>query len=120
MSKASTASSRSAGCGVEAVSLARELQIGSGYAVTDLEVKDNPSVGTRRSEFSVVAPNYFRTLGIRLTSGRDFTPEDRETATPVVIITEATARRFWPGASPLCKQVRVGGGELRVTERADQ
>ena len=95
--------------GVEGVSLARELQIGLGYAVTSLEIKDRPALGRQRSEVSVVAPDYFRTVGIRLISGRDFTLEDRQTAAPVVIITEATARRYWPGASPLGRQVRVGG-----------
>ena len=41
-------------------------------------------------------------------SGREFTREDNSSAAPVAMITESTARRFWPNASPLGKQVQVG------------
>jgi predicted permease len=95
--------------GVEAVSLARELQIGDGYSTTSLAVKDAPQEGNLKVEANTIAPNYFQTLGIRLLSGRDFTAADREGAPRVVIINEAMARRFWPGASALGKQVQVGG-----------
>ncbi len=95
--------------GVEAVSLARELQIGDGYSTTSLAVKDAPQEGNMKVESITITPNYFLTLGIRLLSGRDFTVADRAGAPRVVIINEAMARRFWPGASALGKQVQVGG-----------
>jgi predicted permease len=95
--------------GVEGVSLARELQIGDGYSTTSLAVKDAPQEGNMKVEANTIAPNYFQTLGLRLLSGRDFTLADREGAPRVVIINEAMARRFWPGASALGKQVQVGG-----------
>jgi predicted permease len=95
--------------GVEAVSLVRELQIGDGYSTTSLAVKDAPQEGNLKVEANTIAPNYFQTLGIRLLAGRDFTPADRAGAPRVVIVNEAFARRFWPGASALGKQVQVGG-----------
>ncbi len=48
-----------------------------------------------------ITPGYFATLGMRLRAGRDFTANDREGQPAVVIINEAMARAFWPGASPL-------------------
>jgi predicted permease len=58
------------------------------------------------TETGTIAPRYFETLGIRLVSGRDFTEADREGTPRVVIVNQAMARRFWPGASPLGKRVR--------------
>ena len=43
-----------------------------------------------------ITPAYFRTLGIRLRSGREFTAEDRD-GNPVVILSETAARELWPG-----------------------
>jgi predicted permease len=97
--------------GVEAVSLARELQIGDGYSTTSLAIKDVPLESNLKVEANTIAPNYFQTMGIALLAGRDFTPADREGAPRVVIINEAMARRFWPGASALGRQVQVGGAE---------
>jgi len=92
--------------GVEAVSMTRALQIGMGWANTGMAVEDAPELGSMVTETNTIAPRYFETLGIRLVSGRDFTEADREGAPRVVIVNEAMARRFWPGASPLGKRVR--------------
>jgi len=44
-----------------------------------------------------VTPGYFRTLGIPLRRGRDFTDRDNSAgAPPAVILNEALARRLWP------------------------
>jgi putative ABC transport system permease protein len=50
-----------------------------------------------------ISPGYFKTLGIRLISGRDFTANDTTNRPSVVIINESMARAFWPGESPLGK-----------------
>lgn len=55
-----------------------------------------------------VMPGYFRTLEIPLIEGRVFTDADDQTAPPVVIVDETLARRYWPGASPVGRQVMVG------------
>lgn len=55
-----------------------------------------------------VSPGYFRTLEIPLVQGRVFTEVDDEGASPVVIVDETLARRYWPGASPVGRQVVVG------------
>jgi predicted permease len=48
-----------------------------------------------------VSPGCFSTLGIPIVAGRDFTPQDREGTPRVAIVSESTARRFWPGENPL-------------------
>ncbi|HEV2852110.1 MAG TPA: ABC transporter permease [Thermoanaerobaculia bacterium] len=53
-------------------------------------------------------PDYFRTLGIRIVRGRGFTPQDRDGAPQVVVITEEAARRFFPHEEPLGKRIDLG------------
>jgi len=68
-------------------------------------------------DVNTVAPRYFETLGIDLVLGRDFTPEDREGAPPVVIINESFARRFYRGdQNPLGKRISVTGREGPLME----
>jgi len=52
-----------------------------------------------------VTPGAFRTLGLTLTSGRDFTAADDAGAPPVVIVSEELARRFWPGQSAIGRRL---------------
>jgi putative ABC transport system permease protein len=57
---------------------------------------------TRRLMFwSVVRPDYFRTLGIPMRSGRDFTARDDTSAIKVAIVSETAARTLWPGKEPV-------------------
>ncbi|HEY8459355.1 MAG TPA: ABC transporter permease, partial [Blastocatellia bacterium] len=58
---------------------------------------------------SWVSNDFFRAMGIPLKSGRAFTDEDRAGATPVVVINESMARRFWPGQDAIGKRIRWGG-----------
>jgi len=54
-----------------------------------------------------VTPDYFRVLGIPVVVGRAFTDGDGEKSAPVVIVSAATARRFWPGQNPIGKHLRT-------------
>jgi predicted permease len=94
--------------GVESFSMSRQLQIGFGYSTTSLIIKDRSSLGQQRIEFASVGPGYFRTVGMRVVMGREFTAHDREPAASVVLITESTARRYWPNESPLGRLVEWG------------
>ena len=53
-----------------------------------------------------VSPAFFDTLGIRLVRGRPFTGNDDERNPGVVIVSESTARRVWPGRDPIGQQLR--------------
>ena len=48
-----------------------------------------------------VSPDFFKTLSIPIRRGRAFTAEDREGSPKVVIVSESTARRLWPGQDPI-------------------
>jgi predicted permease len=53
-----------------------------------------------------VSPEYFSIFGIGLLSGRNFTAEEARAEAPVAIVSEQTARSFWPGEDPIGKTIR--------------
>lgn len=55
----------------------------------------------------IVSPGYFRTLGIPVERGREFSAADRAEAPPVAIINQAMARRFWPSGDPVGARVTL-------------
>jgi putative ABC transport system permease protein len=61
----------------------------------------------RRPEASVNAasPEYFRTLGIRITRGRGFTDADRIGRQPIVLVNETFVRRYLADVDPLTQRV---------------
>jgi macrolide transport system ATP-binding/permease protein len=59
-------------------------------------------------DYNAVSPNYFRTLGAALVQGREFTTQDTADAPPVIVINEATARRYWSGQAAVGKRIQRG------------
>jgi putative ABC transport system permease protein len=53
-----------------------------------------------------VTPGHFKTLGIPLLSGRDFTLADTRDSPRVAIISEAMARQFWPGSDAVGRRFK--------------
>jgi putative ABC transport system permease protein len=64
----------------------------------------NPTIGWRKN-----TPGYFEAMSIPLLQGRDFTNEDNDRVEPVIIVDRSSARRFWPGKSPIGKRLRLLG-----------
>jgi predicted permease len=54
-----------------------------------------------------VTPEYFRVLGIPLLRGRQFSNQDGEKSEKVIIVSAATAQRYWSGTDPIGKHIRV-------------
>ncbi|HTV57057.1 MAG TPA: ABC transporter permease [Terriglobia bacterium] len=55
-----------------------------------------------------VSPGYFKTMGIPLLDGRDFTPQDTEHSPHVMIVNKAFVDRYWLGRSPVGRESRGG------------
>ena len=66
--------------------------------------------------FNAVGPDYFRTLGTRLVSGRDFTHRDGPGSSPVAIVNELFARKYLPGVDPLGRVFHVQDSPGREPE----
>ena len=79
---------------------------GRGFAI---EGRPEPPPGDGASAFyRVTCPGYFRTLGIPVIAGRDFSIDDRLGSPMVVILNELTAREYWPDESPLGRRIKFG------------
>lgn len=66
----------------------------------------------RRIGFQIVGDQWFRTLGMQLREGRDFSSIDTRNSTNVVIVNQALADIEWPGQSPV-------GLRLKYAREAD-
>lgn len=61
-------------------------------------------------EYNHVSPEYFSAVGIPIVRGRGFTQADARDDAAVIIVTQSTAQRLWPGEDPLGKLLREGDG----------
>jgi putative ABC transport system permease protein len=98
--------------GVVSVSAVSHLPIGGGNAGRGFVIEGKPDPGPENQPgagYSVVCPNYFRTMGIKLISGREFTEQDSQNAPGVIVINEAMAKRYWPNEDPIGKRIKIGG-----------
>ena len=59
----------------------------------------------------VVSTDYFRTMGIPLVAERDFSDGDTEDSPQVMIVTQAFARKYFPGENVLGKKLKPGAGD---------
>lgn len=95
--------------GVAGVALTTDAPLLSQLGARSLFTRDRDSIRSIGGDAGYVAaePGYLRVIGTRLTSGRDFTPDDRAGAMPVMIASQEFARRAWPGRNPIGECVRV-------------
>jgi putative ABC transport system permease protein len=54
------------------------------------------------------SPEYFHTFGLPLIRGRLFEASDRTDRTPVAIVSQGLARRYWPGGDPVGSRLTFG------------
>ncbi len=66
------------------------------------------NVGLFETDVASVTPGYFGMMRIPMQQGRDFTEQDRQGSSDVVIVNQALARRLWPGENALRKRVSYG------------
>ena len=57
--------------------------------------------------YSYVSPNYFEILSIPIIRGRGFTEDEARASVPVTVISEAAAKKLWPGQDPIGKRVEL-------------
>ena len=99
--------------GVESVSLAQSAPLSYFYSPAfsapvfvdghePPQGQNPPFVGN-----NTVGPNFFRTLGVPLISGREFTDRDREGAPHVAIVNETLVRDLFPNTDPIGQRLHV-------------
>jgi predicted permease len=110
--------------GVESASVARTQILGAGRVMSLLIEGRAGSANVLRSEgggladvprsrefvnSNVIGPGYFQTMGIALSAGRDFGPEDAAQAPRAVIVNEAFVAMHFPGEPVLGRRLSFTG-----------
>ena len=69
--------------------------------------RPDPTADQSFAQYHIVSPSYFRIMGIEVTDGRPFTPDDRVDSEPVAIINEALAQRHFGEESAVGRDIHV-------------
>ncbi len=96
--------------GVRAAGAISRLPLAGDRSTSGLLVEGRPSAAGQQEEvhFRVVTSDYFRALNIPLRAGRELGERDKPDAPQVVLINETMAHKYWPGADPIGKRVKLG------------
>jgi predicted permease len=94
--------------GVTGIAATRRLPLDLGTTNVALDipgVEPPPDANHIVVELTEVSPGYFSVMGIPILEGRGFNSDDGPDDEPVVVISQAMARRYWPGESAVGKVV---------------
>jgi predicted permease len=89
---------------VDAIAEVRQTPLSDNHSFTDFSIPGEPA--EYMVENDAISQGYFSMLGIPIVRGRDFTEEEVRAGAKVAIVTETTARKFWPGEDPIGKILR--------------
>ena len=98
--------------GVESAAVINYLPLGGSNSSTSFLVEGTPEPPPGEEfvgRYRVCSPKCFETLGIRLLQGRVFTEDDKAGATPVIIVNQTMANRYWPNGDAIGKRMRFTG-----------
>jgi putative ABC transport system permease protein len=75
---------------------------------------------TRRvADVRVVTPEFFSALGIPLLAGRSLSETDLPNGPPVIVVTQALAKQYFPNENPIGKRIMLGWGRQRSADKND-
>src|SRR5262245_51037963 len=94
--------------GIASVTAVDSVPLTNNRPITPIEMRDRDHVDQVYT--NLVRPALFRTLGIQLVAGRDFTAADNTSTSAVGIANETLARRFWPGENAIGKRLQTADG----------
>jgi putative ABC transport system permease protein len=104
--------------GIKAAGLTTSLPFGEdgntdGFIVEGQEPANASE--TEQAEVLTVTGGTFQALGIPLLQGRDFQDSDNSDTTPVAIIDETLARRYWPANDAVSRRIQTTGDQEWMT-----
>lgn len=94
--------------GVESVALASRIPLSPGRSQTTFRLGDEP--GGVVADVNTVTPDFFPLLGMPIVRGRVFANDEID----AVMISESTARRYWPGQDPLGRTIMMDGRHRNI------
>jgi putative ABC transport system permease protein len=96
--------------GVRSASANPFLPFAGIIAGTGVDVEGRPPLPMAEKpviDVTIVEPQFFETMGIPLLQGRSFTEREGVELSHKVVISEAMAKKLWPGENPIGKHVTI-------------
>ena len=74
-----------------------------------------PRLSTPHTDYNIVSPEFYSTIGVTMVRGRSFTAADREGSEPVALVNQELMRRYWPGDEAIGKRIRLASSPTFFT-----
>jgi putative ABC transport system permease protein len=103
--------------GVQSAGLTSFLPLAGSGGSRSFQIEGRPPFEPGKeplAQDNLISHDYFRTMGIEMRAGREFTAQDGAEAPPVVIINETMARRFFPNENPIGRRFMWGPTPLTI------
>ncbi len=97
--------------GVEAVAISDSVALTGNFSQSPYARADRDPVPMNQRPLGLmhsISPDYLRTFGMSLIAGRNVDERDKTDGPPVVLISQATAKRLFPGENPIGHQMYFG------------
>jgi predicted permease len=93
--------------GVRSAAIVNNVPIDRGLNL-NVDILDGPTlIEDALTDWRYASTDYFRTIGIPIVAGRGFEDRDRAGASPVAVVNEEFARRFFKGTAALGRHIRI-------------
>jgi predicted permease len=99
--------------GVRSAGLVFDLPMSGVHSAVDILVPQPGGAVKRNVDYNVVSPGFLHMAGALLLKGRDFETTDHASASPVAIVNEELAQRFWNGDA-IGRQLQRNGTTLTI------
>ncbi|MBA3804227.1 MAG: ABC transporter permease [Acidobacteria bacterium] len=98
--------------GVQSASVTSNLPLDNFIDSNNFDLESHPTPPGQSQEVAEnmsVGADYFRTMGIHLLKGRYLTEQDTMDTPPVMVISEAMAKRYFPNGDATGQRLKTGG-----------
>jgi len=98
--------------GVVAATASNQIPLSGGGSGGPVEIEGKPQANKADApgvRWTGVTEHWFPALGIQMVSGRTLTDIEARTKTPVAVINQSMARRFWPDADAVGRRFKMLG-----------
>jgi putative ABC transport system permease protein len=104
--------------GVTSVAGTAHLPMGNNFSSVSfgIEGRNIPEANKPGAAIVVVTQKYFETMHIPIVQGRTFDARDQRKSTPVVVISQAFAQKYFPGENPIGKHLQPGANDQPGTD----
>lgn len=98
--------------GVNSAGVARDVPLTPGNPTLNFEIENRPVLQSSDqpvANFRAASSGFAETLGLKLVSGRFFERgDDSPASTPVAVVNEPFAKKYFPGENPLGRRIKAG------------